>query len=390
MEIKKFTFKISKTNIIIINLVVLFFILLGYFFFNHYKLKSIEIKCPNTSEKYDCWRQVLDKTLTEQGLPASFETLAKLYDTEPDFVSECHSYTHDLGEKAYQMFARHENIEMTPKASYCGYGFYHGFMETLLHSGGTIKQAQDFCAYTDVQLSAYGAKANIACYHGIGHGAVDGSDPRAWGDPGKLIEPGLKICRTISTLPSQIDQCGTGVFNSLAIALNANLYNLHSSEDPYKICLYQDKDFKKACYEQMNTRAQALSKGNFDVAAQFVINIPDKKYSTIAMEQLAPTMIITKVGQNNNYGSEVKTCRSLPKYLEMPCINGLAGGMLEFGKPDFEYVEALSFCDSLASDEAEQKSCYGYVISNSTVLYSSEKARQICSMIDSKYRTACN
>ncbi|MCE9549079.1 hypothetical protein K8Q98_01635 [Candidatus Nomurabacteria bacterium] len=95
---------------------------------------SIEsnIKCPNTAEKYNCWRDELENILNRKGLSASFDVLAVLYETEPDFVSECHGYTHELGEKAYFLFSRYKNIEMTPKASYCGYGFYHGFIETML------------------------------------------------------------------------------------------------------------------------------------------------------------------------------------------------------------------------------------------------------------------
>ena len=114
--------------------------------------------CLDAAEKLTCWRNFLNKVLEEKGLGAAFDVLAKLYDTEPVFASECHSYTHELGEKAYAIFSKNGNLEMTPKASYCGYGFYHGFVETLLHSEGSIKQAQEFCSLADKQLSSYGKK----------------------------------------------------------------------------------------------------------------------------------------------------------------------------------------------------------------------------------------
>lgn len=383
--------KISRNNFIIIGLLIIFLILLGYLFSIQYRNNSTDIKCPDGSEKYECWRQILDETLEQKGLVASFDILEELYETEPEFASECHSYTHELGERSYKLFSIHKDIEMTEKASYCGYGFYHGFVETLLHSGAPIKEAQDFCLYADKQLSAYGSKTSIACYHGIGHGAVDGSDPRNWGDPQKLIEPGLSICSTVSVLPEQIYQCGTGVFNALTIALNGKLFNLKQVEaDPYEICLNQTEDFIRSCYEQMNSRVSNLSNGNFDEAVKFVMNIPDKKYSIIAMEQLAPAMIASKVGQNYDFSNEVKTCNTMPEYLQQPCINGLAGGILEFGKPNYEYVEAIDFCELPVLNEEQNKACIHFVVANSRVIYSSEKAEQICAMIDGKYELNCN
>lgn len=367
------------------------------FFFKILKLESIKISkpesidtgCLNVRENQTCWRNFLIKILEEKGLGEAFEVLAKLYDIEPVFASNCHSYTHELGEKAYTIFSKDKELEMTPKASYCGYGFYHGFMETLLHSGGTVKEAQEFCSYADEQLSFYGKKTNLACYHGIGHGAVDGGDPRSWGSPQKLIQPGLDICRTLSGSPIQIHQCGTGVFNALAIAFNSNKFGLYFTEDPYQICLNQDEDFKKACYSQMNTRVVYLSGRNFDLAVKFVLNIPDEEYAIFAMNQLAPAAINDKIGQNKGFQNEIKVCRSLPLYLGIPCIDGLAGGIMEFGKPDYEYVEAMDFCRSLEPNELEKKRCYGHIVSGSKILYSKEKARRICKMIDLKYREQC-
>lgn len=381
--------KISKINLIISGLAILLFILLGYLVFALQKNSPKEINCPSDSGKYECWREALNETLEEDGLAASFEVLARLYDTEPAFTSECHSFTHDLGKQAYNLFSQNKEIEMTPKASYCGYGFYHGFIETLLHSGADIKEAEDFCSYADAQLSNYGEKVSIACYHGIGHGAVDGSDPRNWGDPQKLIAPGLDICRTISILPDQIHQCGTGVFNSLAIALNNNLYNLAPVKHPYEVCLSQSDEFIKSCYEQMNSLASNLSKGNFYVASGFVMDIPNEEYAISAMEQLAPAMIAAKVGRGNDFKEELEVCKSLPEHLKNSCINGLVGGIIEFGKPDFEYIEAMDFCDSAELTETEKKDCFGRVVSNASIVYSVSKTKEVCNMIDVKYELDC-
>lgn len=380
--------KISRNNLIILGLTLLLFGMLGYLFY--YQKNNVDIKCLNISNKYNCWKDALDKTLDKQGLSASFEVLAKLYDSEPNFISVCHTITHELGAQSYRMYSSNQGIKMTPNAAYCGYGFYHGFMEALLKTTGDTKQAQDFCEYADKQLSVYSTKTIVACYHGIGHGTTEIGEINSFEEMQKLIEPGLKICRALSGSSDQIKQCGTGVFNSLAIALSQSPYALNNLKNPYEICLSQKDDFKGACYEQMNTRASALSKGNIENAIKFVISIPDKKYSMIAMAQLIPAMISNRVGQNTNFDNEIKVCIDLPEYLVESCINGLVGGIMEFGKPDYEYIEANKLCESFKENEVGKSLCYKYVISNSHMLYSKGKIKEVCGLIDEKYRTNCN
>lgn len=378
----------SNKNIII-NLSILLALLLTSVFSIQSRKESMETKCPASVNKFDCWRSLLNKTLERDGLAQSFEVLSVLYDTEPKFAAECHGFTHELGEKSYGIFNKKGVMSMTPKASYCGYGFYHGFMEALLHSGEGIDKAKEFCDDVDKQLSFFGGKTILACYHGIGHGAVDGSDPAFFGSPQKLIGPGLSICKTISSIASEVHQCGTGVFNALALAQNSKSFGVDLSDNPYDICLDQDEVFKKSCYEQMNTRASHMSKGNFPVASKFLNKIPEEKYAIYAMEQLAPSLIASKVGQGSSYVSEVQTCRLVPVHLKMPCLKGLVGGILEFGKPDFEYIEAIDFCNSLDKATLEKKNCFERLNSSLVVLYSKEKALEICAKIDSEYRRSC-
>eukprot|EP00923_Selenidium_pygospionis_P025169 GHVN01044337.1.p4 GENE.GHVN01044337.1~~GHVN01044337.1.p4 ORF type:complete len:101 (+),score=5.81 GHVN01044337.1:571-873(+) len=80
----------------------------------------------------------------------------------------------------------------------CGYGFYHGFMETLLLTSGDVEEARAFCRYADEQLRGQASAASTACYHGTGHGAVDGGDTRAWGDVDAIMEPGFALCDQVA------------------------------------------------------------------------------------------------------------------------------------------------------------------------------------------------
>ncbi len=380
--------KTSKYSFLVVFFTLLLVAMLGYLLTNKYNNEN-QFYCENTSDKYNCWRDSLNNALKKGGLVASYDLLAHYYETDSGFVSECHGFTHELGQKSYELYRNDKKISLSPKVSYCGYGFYHGFVETLLHLDGDISEAEKFCEYADNELSSFSKKTNVACYHGIGHGAVDGSGKLNWDNPQDFISAGLKICITVSKTPDQVYQCGTGVFNSLAIALNSYAYNLNFSGNPYQICSSQEDQFKRACFEQMNTRISGLSNSDLSLGVKYVLEIKDKKYSAFAMDQLAPATIASRVGKNENFDKEIMVCKSLPENLAKPCIEGLAGGILEFGKPDYEYIEALKLCESGSMNESDKEICYKYIASSLGILYSSDRVDEICKNVDSKYRIYC-
>jgi hypothetical protein len=347
--------------------------------------------CSNQDSKkqYDCWRGSLLNTLNSKGLSSAFDLLAYYYDNESNFSAECHGFTHELGQSSYLIYKKTGKIDLTPKTSYCGYGFYHGFMEVLLQQEGSILNAEKFCNYADKQLSLYNQKTNIACYHGIGHGAVDGSGKIKWNSPQEFISSALKICKTISNSEKHIYECGTGVFNSLAIVMNSGSFDLNFNGNPYDICSNQEKIFQRSCYEQMNSRVAAISGGDLAKGVKYILKIKDKENAVHAIDQLAPAIISVRVGHNNSYSNEVNICKSLPDYLRKPCIEGLSGGILEFGEPGQEYVEALNLCKSNTLENIDKKYCYNYVIASLKMLYTSEKSKSICRNIDPEYNANC-
>ncbi len=371
--------------VLLLGVLLLFFVI----FIREKETSEVKINCGNVSD-VACWHSLLIQTLEKKGLNKAFNVLAELYNTEPGFVSECHSFTHDLGSEAYNIYKSTGQLDLTPKTSYCGYGFYHGFMETLLSRTGNIKEAEDFCAYADKQLENFNKKTGIACFHGIGHGAVDGDDLESWGNPQKIINPALNICKLLPQ-SQEIYECGTGVFNSLAIALNSGSYGLNKSEkNPYSICLTQEDNFKKSCFEQMNTRAMYLANSKLSEAIKFIFAIKNSVYSTSALEQLVASAISHKVGKNENYSLEIKDCQSLSGDLRNSCFDGLIGGILEFGRPGEEYLEALDLCKNAGLHESDKKNCYNRLISTSKILYSVTEAKKICQMIDIRYQNSCD
>lgn len=375
-----------KTSIVVIFLSLVLIVATKYL-----DSKNITYSCDSLKDKsqYDCWRISLLDTLNRKNLSSAFDLLAHYYDTENGFSAECHGFTHELGQASYSIYKKTGKIDLTPKTSYCGYGFYHGFMEFLLQQEGSISNAEKFCNYADTQLSLYNQKTNIACYHGIGHGAVDGSGKIKWNSPEEFISSALKICKTISDSDKHIYECGTGVFNSLAIVMNSGNFDLNFNGNPYDICAKQEVIFQRSCYEQMNSRVATLAQGDLSKGVKFILNIKDKQNAKYAIDQLAPAIISARVGHNNSYDYEVKVCKTLSDYLRKPCIEGLSGGILEFGEPGLEYKEAINLCQSNLLDKTDKKYCYDYVIASIKMLYPKEKSVSICSTIDPEYNTSC-
>ena len=161
---------------------------------------------------------MLHDSLLHDGLDAAFDLFIKLYRTEAEVPKACHGWGHILGEAAYTLYSNGEQFELRPEAAYCGYGFFHGFMETLLFSTGNISEAQNFCAEVDAKIAGRVASSgSTACYHGIGHGVTDGTDPRLWGDADTMVAPGLLLCEKVSESDFQEYLCATGVFNAIEI-----------------------------------------------------------------------------------------------------------------------------------------------------------------------------
>lgn len=349
---------------------------------------SATTDCSSTDDKHKCWEDYISSALKTKGLDAAFEVLAGLYSSEPAFASECHGYVHKLGEAAYEKFTEHEDMDLTPKTSYCGYGFYHGFMETLLQSGGNIDQAREFCAYADNKLKSHTAKAFIACYHGIGHGAVDGSDPRAWGDPQKIVGPALKLCEEVSDNEKAKNLCGTGVFNGLAIAYSSGQFNLVQKGNPYEVCQLQNTSyFKNACYEEMNTRAMQMAGGDFVKAVKFVQEIKDQNYAKIAIENLSPVAVsgtnsLDVENEADNYDVLISVCRSAGIGLWLPCLGGLVGGLIEHGEPGREYSGSVVLCRSKMLNGEERLFCNQTLVGHANTVYPQEKVKEICDLID--------
>lgn len=345
--------------------------------------------CLNTSDRNKCIESILISELHKKGVEGAFATLKYGYEHDKKIASDCHFFAHFIGEEAYKMFKNNEKFALSPNTSYCGFGFYHGFMEALFQESGNIEEARKFCYFADKSLSQYTTRPSTACFHGIGHGAVDGTELAAWGNSQALLEPGLKICEKLDTEQEKYE-CASGALNSLAIAYSAQKFGLKGdSEHPYYDCtLRKDSYYQHACYEEMNTYVINVSNNDLRKAMAFAEEVGSDKNAVIAAENAAAAAAQT-MKTANDFESAARVCQKIQKRLANYCIYGVLEGLIEFGKPSVEYEHSISFCNTKSLTQENRTVCYKKLAEVLRGLNSEKTYEQICQLFPVEYRYIC-
>lgn len=332
-----------------------------------------------------CWQKIIQQELRGNNLDAAFTALDAFTKQNPSALGDCHGLSHEIGEEAYRLFNRKKDFALSPKTSYCGYGFYHGFMETLVHTTGDMAQARAFCDYADKKLKIFIADAGGACIHGIGHGSVDDvPDPALWGSAQKIVEPALGLCERVAQNQDELFRCASGAFNALEILSDSGKYNLSPDRrDPFSICREQPEKYKRACYTQFLVAAMLVAGNDFSQTARFIDTIEEDAY---AKETLVGLSVERVRLRETDYGTTVEWCRALTKRFHLSCVTGFAEGFLKYGPPEAEYVRAIDFCGSNLLSEEERRLCFDRVLSILRNFTTVAKAREICLSVGPQYR----
>lgn len=294
-------------------------------------------------ERQQCYAELVESITRRQGIEAGFDIVSRLYAHDREFASLCHGSTHELGRFAHAAFKAAGDVPASPKTSYCGFGFFHGFIEELFAVGGGVAEAQAFCQALDTRMREELPGVSFACYHGIGHGVVDGTDPERWGDEERFIEGGLALCGKIASEEEHQERCASGVFNALAIAYLDSRYRLHPDpNDPYAVCRKQRVHVvRDACFDQMNTYVLSVG-GTFSQALSFAAAV-EKEFAGGAVESLA-SFAAQRALTEGRGSAYIAACGTITYELAHRCARGLGVGFIEFGKPEEEYREGAKAC----------------------------------------------
>ena len=347
--------------------------------------------CEHAEYPLVCFNDQIKSVLSHHGLAAAFDVLAAGYAADPAFAASCHGNTHDLGEAAYEQFHRTGAIQLTPEVSYCGFGFYHGFMIALLAETHDLNEARAFCAYAGPQVPVPAGYSEGACYHGIGHGVTDGSDPTVWGNEPAMAEPGLALCNQVAQTDEWKKRCFSGVFNSLAELSFQMQYKISLGNNPFAWCAndaYTTLE-KEACFEEMNYPASRIARNDLLQALALTSTITDTNYRSIAIRGIADFYVkVNPNGPAHLSASDMLSCGTLGPTFEDDCVNGLVDGIWEFGPPGTQYQEATATCgaDTLPADIAT--ACFDREQSSYWNLYTPNIAAVMCTGIPERFKIA--
>lgn len=351
----------------------------------------VKTECEIEQNGEECWRELLAETARTEGMDAAFDVFALLHDRESFFASNCHNHTHELGQVAYEEFKAGRPPVFTEKASYCGYGYYHGFMESLLHDSGDADVARRFCEGTKAQIEqGFGPQIEIACYHGIGHGSVEEGNLKKLMDAKLFVVPGLALCDIVADTPLRKQVCADGAYNSLANAITRdNLVSLLGDESPFDICsAHKELYFRKGCFHQLNTVIYFLGGGDFSKAAQYAEKIPGDLDAIWAMEGIATLFGASKQKQMD-HNEVADICLKTQERLQFVCVRAYASGLIEGGEPEQEAARALSFCASKNLTVSLREECYKGLTSMLFYWFDRNKANNICVKIPKSFQLYC-
>lgn len=334
--------------------------------------------------KQQCWDELLTYTIRRKGLAAAFETFAEIYQSDPDIPKGCHGWAHILGKEAYDLFREKKKFILKKETAYCGYGFFHGFIEQLLHETGELSQTKEFCKYAAKQLNNSGDVYNN-CLHGVGHGSVNVDDPRLWGDFDAMLKPGLDNCEKILTEEHDLGSCYVGAFNALTLGIVDELYDLNLKDDSlYGYCREMETKYKPYCYYEFTGLISKYTNHDFSKAVELIFAEDMSEEARMrAVGKMEAILMVDDIVKAS-YKENVDDCRSLISPYSEACFDGILDGLMNSGEPGREYARGFVFCEEGILTEKEKDRCYEYIIGRSD-----PENSPVCEGVPEPYREYC-
>ncbi len=332
---------------------------------------------PCKKDAGECFEKLIEKTVSEKGIAAAYAVFSESY-AKRELPRSCHWTAHQIGEEAYALFKQGKQFPITDETSYCGYGFYHGFMESLLRENPDIEYALSFCREVEKQLGLLGLQN---CYHGIGHGFTeDPPDPRVWGNFEAMIAPGIETCEYLfKNLFINLNLCLTGVFTVPAGFAEKNEYGLSlNPEDPFAICRTQPYRYQKACYGEIAPKLDSILKGDFAQFPKYLFGITDENIRNLII-WVTPSVMVARDILKDDYSEFIEVCRAYFIGNERKiCWGGVLLGFFTHGEPEKQYKKGISFCESLFLGAQEKNFCYKELFHRMYTEYKIEHIQKIC------------
>ncbi|MEX0877513.1 MAG: cupredoxin domain-containing protein [Candidatus Spechtbacterales bacterium] len=337
-----------------------------------------------------CFDELIKDTVHLEGIDAAYKIMSDSFE-EGNLPRACHWTAHTIGEAAYDLFREGKDFPITESTSYCGYGFYHGFLESLLRENPDVEYALSFCDKVEEQLGDMG---RWNCYHGIGHGFTeDPAPPETWGDFEAMIAPGVEMCeRIFGDSFGNLNLCLTGVYTVPAGFADKKEFGLsYDSDDIFAVCRTQPYRYKKACYGEFAPKLDHVLNWELERLPEYIKNITDTKTRHLVIWVVPSVMAGKDVQSNGDLEKYIVACQDgFNGQEEDICLGGTMLGIMTHGQPGEQYKKILDFCASEYLTQENRTLCYKEGIRQMNRDYgSSEKMENICTQIPDKYKTYC-
>ncbi|MCX6819757.1 MAG: hypothetical protein NT019_00485 [Candidatus Adlerbacteria bacterium] len=347
----------------------------------------------DTTKGY-CWATEITATIKQEGLSAGFDSVHDYYETSLEFQNQCHDVMHVLGSATYSEYKKTGTHIARQETSYCGYGFYHGFMEQMLVELGRdyLHEANSYCIglLIDPALPsrAAGHSAAAACFHGIGHALLDSLPATIWGNDKAMTAEATIECEAVTDEPQWRVRCVSGVFNSLSNAEGSKNYSLsYSVSDPTALCRTQKAEYQQSCYNELAIGYTHYANYSDTEALSLIAHLPgDAKYWSL-MAYFDDT--VRHNLQDKTLAQLYEETVAFPEEKEREAvIDGVANALSSGGKPGGEYLQMLTYCSLFPISNARTH-CYRRTIDTLSALYSNTALSAICKTIPVGDQAVC-
>ncbi len=334
-----------------------------------------------------CWGQSLMEIVRNSGIDEAFIELESMNES-PEFQRQCHDVMHILGQAAYDDFIDDAgHVQVHPLTSACGYGFYHGFIESMMVSEGVqdLSRAREYCEglnhaqslTTEISRS----RAAEACYHGVGHALFDLVDSSLWGSSRAMVDYVTRQCTSLSDDEVKQIICMSGVYNSLANAYSSKSYLLTYAltNDADDFCAEEPLAYQSRCYVELTNGTVRNARFDFQKSIAHIRTLPAHARSgalraylddEVRHEMQEPTP--EKATMLCNYFTDTEE--------RIDCMSAALRAFMYMsttGKDDLA-SQLYTFCLG-QNDEAIQTSCAGKARSHLSSEMPYEDVRRICS-----------
>ena len=223
---------------------------------------NTSIDCSGPSAKdYSCYQKRYQDLVYNSGVKAAFTDLKDQFNKEQFVKEACHQLTHEIGRAAATLYSGDLGSTYSQGDNFCGSGYYHGAMETIVANIGADKildEADNICA--DPREHQNQSLNHRNCAHGIGHGLMGLYQ-------NELFES-LEGCGAL-TDAFERDQCSGGVFMENILDENnpSNPSKYLKADQPFYPCTEVKSEYKQQCYGRH--AGYALKKQGNDFAKVF-------------------------------------------------------------------------------------------------------------------------